>query len=231
MTDLLPGPNRAHEPQNVALLVAKPGSRHHPATDMPPPHLPAPPVWTWLELPARTPAQPRVLHWLSGLLPDDGGPPRIIRGEHGRPRLQPPHDRWDCNWSHSGEGLFVAAGHKLRLGVDVERARPLPRAGEIARQFFAREEAEWLAALPPAARRHAFVRLWCAKEAVLKAHGRGIRFGLDRVRFSMSRDGLQMSACDPGLGRPQDWQLQEFTPGRDYHAALAWRLPWPWPPS
>ena len=82
----------------------------------------------------------------------------------------------------------------------------------------------WLHAAPSAAvRDHAFLRLWCAKEAVLKAHGHGISFGLDRLRFEDEGGGLRLVACDPALGAPEDWSLQELQPAPDYLGALAWR--------
>ncbi len=184
-------------------------------------------MWTWLALPQGQPALPLVQNWLVSLgVANADAPPAMLRGAHGRPRLQPPHDAWDCNWSHSGGGLLVAAARELRIGADVEITRPLPRALEIAKKFFAPAESDWLATLDPAAQQHGFVRLWCAKEAVLKAHGRGIWFGLHRLRFVLSGDRLHLSACDPELGHPDDWQVQEFSPATGFHAALAWRRPW-----
>ena len=69
----------------------------------------------------------------------------------------------------------------------------------------------------------AFIRLWCAKEAVLKAHGYGLAFGLDRLAFAETRDGLSMTQCDADLGAVDDWSLIEFVPAVGYRAALAWR--------
>ncbi|WP_147208902.1 4'-phosphopantetheinyl transferase family protein, partial [Pseudoxanthomonas taiwanensis] len=108
---------------------------------------------------------------------------------------------------------------------DLERFRPRPRALELARRFFAPAEAEWLQALPAELREPEFVRLWCAKEAVLKAHGRGLAFGLHRLEFRAGDPGapLRLHACDPGLGAAGDWQLHEWIPQDGYHAALAWR--------
>jgi len=58
---------------------------------------------------------------------------------------------------------------------------------------------------------------------VLKAHGRGLAFGLDKLAFADVDDALSLVACDRLLGVPDDWQLCEFSPTADYHAAIAWR--------
>ena len=84
-------------------------------------------------------------------------------------------------------------------------------------------EADWLASLPEDARGPAFIRLWCAKEAVLKAHGRGLAFGLDKLTFRELDGGLQLVDCDRALGQPESWSLRELEPHAGYRAALAWR--------
>ena len=129
----------------------------------------------------------------------------------------------DINWSHSGALLLVALGDGVRVGVDVEWLRPRPQAMALAQRFFAPGEAAALAGMAPAAAEAAFVRLWCAKEAVLKAHGHGLSFGLDRLEFSAGDDGWTLTACDPALGAPADWTLHAFAPRPDYLATLAWR--------
>ena len=150
----------------------------------------------------------------------------LVRDVHGRPRLQAPFADRDASWSHSGELLLLACGRDVRLGVDLERLRSRPRSLELARRFFDPQEADRLDALDPSLQGEAFVRLWCAKEAVLKAHGRGIAFGLERLRFVPEHAGadapLRLEACDPALGRPDDWQLHEWSPDAGYRAALAW---------
>lgn len=145
------------------------------------------------------------------------------RDAHGRPQLQGEHTRFDANWSHSGDLLLVALGEAIELGVDLEHLRPRPRAMELARRFYHADETARLLALPAEARVPFFVRLWCAKEAVLKAHGQGISFGLEKLVFD-ERDGeLRLVACDRALGAPEDWQLREWEPQPGYRAALAWR--------
>ena len=170
-----------------------------------------------------TPAESLVRPWLASALdaPVDTLPLR--RDVHGRPRLDAPRDRFDVSWSHSGERLLVAVGQDIALGVDLEQLRPRPRALALAERFFTAVEAAMLSALPAAAQEATFVQLWCAKEAVLKAHGRGIAFGLDRLEFA-ERDGAwTLVACDAELGEPADWTLHAFMPMPGYLASLAWR--------
>lgn len=154
------------------------------------------------------------------------GPPPLARDPSGRPRLLAPHQDHDTGWSHSGEQLLLALGRGVTLGVDLERLRPRPRALELADRFFAPGEAGRLQALAPERRELAFLRLWCAKEAVLKAHGQGLSFGLHRLEFNPDGDDehapLRLLASDPELGAASDWQLHEWIPAPGYLAALAW---------
>ncbi|HVI24914.1 MAG TPA: 4'-phosphopantetheinyl transferase superfamily protein [Xanthomonadaceae bacterium] len=164
-------------------------------------------------------AQAQLQPWLAARL----GEVALARDARGRPRLA--QGDADVNWSHSGALLLVALARAGRVGVDVERQRPRPRALALARRFFAPAEADWLQALPAAAREGAFVRLWCAKEALLKAHGHGLSFGLHKAVFG-ERDGvLRLLECDALLGAPDCWFLREWAPAAGYRAALAWRRP------
>lgn len=171
-------------------------------------------------------AEPLVRDWLAGELGVPAGALEIHRTEHGRPCLQPPHAGWDASWSHSGEGLLMALAPGLRVGIDLELQRPRPKALVLARRFFAPTEAAALAALPEDRRETAFVRLWCAKEAVLKAHGQGLSFGLHRLAFVPEGEDWRLDACDPALGTPADWTLRSFHPAPDYLATVAWRARW-----
>lgn len=172
------------------------------------------------------PAEPLVRDWLAGELGEAAAALPIHRGEHGRPHLGGPLADWDASWSHSGEGLLMALAQGLRVGIDLELERPRPKAQVLADRFFAPEEAAVLAALPGDVREQAFVRLWCAKEAVLKAHGQGLSFGLHRLVFAPEGPDWRLAACDPALGAPGDWTLRSFRPAPGYMATLAWRARW-----
>ena len=176
-----------------------------------------------LALPPKAPAEPAARAWLGAELGIAPAALAIERGPYGRPHLR--LGRWDCNWSHSGDRLAIALAEGLRVGIDIERPRPRPRVLELADRYFAPAETAGLAALPEAARTGAFLRLWCAKEAVLKAHGRGLAFGLDRLRFEGFEDPAgtpRPVAMDTALGAPDDWTLQRL-PLDGLVGMLAWR--------
>ena len=146
----------------------------------------------------------------------------MINGEYGRPALADAHDpSLGFNWSHSGNQALIAVGRWITPGIDLEQCRVRPRALEIARRYFSTEETAALVSLPTAARDAAFLDMWTAKEAVLKALGRGLAFGLDRLSIASTADRLILQRLD---GDDADaWQLQRLAVDTTLVAALAWR--------
>lgn len=158
--------------------------------------------------------------WLADALGRAADTLAFDTGPHGRPELRVPG--FDCNWSHSGDRLAVALGEGVRVGIDIEALRPRPRAVELARRYFAPAEADALAALPADRRDPAFLRLWCAKEAVLKANGRGLAFGLHRLGFAGFDARPSLAHLDPELGIPTDWCIEPLAV-EGFAGMLAWR--------
>jgi 4'-phosphopantetheinyl transferase len=187
------------------------------------PSLPATVRYAWIPDRGEVVAEEAARRWLADALGCEPVAVALIRDALGRPRLGARQRQFDVNWSHSGSGLLIGLGEELQIGVDLERVRPRPRALALALRFFASQESRWLAALPAGEQELAFLRLWCAKEAVLKAHGRGLAFGLNRLGFAEHEGALQLVSCERLLGRPEDWSLREFVPAPGYRAAIAWR--------
>lgn len=149
---------------------------------------------------------------------------RIVRDEHGKPRLL--GAALQFNLSHSGGRLLVGVSCEHPLGVDLEVARRERPVLELARRWFAPAEAAALAALAEADRQAAFLRLWSCKEAVLKALGRGISFGLDRVVFDLTAPGeIQRLQQLDGEPTPSVWRIVGLRPATGCVGALAWRGP------
>lgn len=172
-------------------------------------------------------AEPRVRDWLGAAWGLSPAALRIERDAHGRPHIDAGPHHADVNWSHSGERLIAACAEGARVGIDIELLRPRPKALALARRFFHPAETAALEAMAAdsATLQRDFTRLWCAKEALLKAHGRGLSFGLHRLRFALDdRDGPpRLLDCDVELGRPAGWRLHAWAPSPGYLATLAWR--------
>jgi 4'-phosphopantetheinyl transferase len=150
----------------------------------------------------------------------------IERGEHGKPHFGPPHDGLGFNWSHSGDVALLAVGRGaagFEVGVDVETVRPRARAIELSQRFFAPAETAYLRSLPTAMQLQGFLTLWTAKEAVLKAHGGGLSYGLHRVSFSLNEEGAKPEAFEGDVGDAAEWQVRPLSLADDLVAAVAWR--------
>lgn len=196
--------------------------------DPDPDHRCGPVRWTWRLHPRGAPAEQIAWEWLAPRIAatDDSlerSGPSLTRSAHGRPLIASRNGRHDASWSHSDDLLLIALGEHVDVGVDVELVKPRPRALELARRYFTPDETGWLAAQAGSARDAAFLRLWCAKEAVLKAHGRGLAFGLHRLGFVEHAGVLRLATAASELGPPEAWALHEFAPRPGYLAALAWR--------
>jgi len=129
---------------------------------------------------------------------------RLVYGAHGKPELGAPFDRDGLrfNLSHS-EGLAICACTRgRRIGVDIERVRPLADWEAIAQRMFTPQEAHDLRRLPDAARPEAFFTCWTRHEARLKALGEGIGGAGD------------LAAAD-------GWTLRTLRPEPDYLATVA----------
>ena len=179
-------------------------------------------VWLLPHTPG-TRGEPQAREVLAGVFDTTPEALPLTRDERSRPWLIGELAHYGTGWSHSGGHLLVALGEHVRLGVDLEQQRPRRQMREVIRRFFHPDEIAWLDALDDVACEHWFFRLWCAKEAVLKAHGHGISFGLHKLRFAPDGAGaLQLAWCDAGLGDAARWQLHEWQAAEDFRAALAW---------
>jgi 4'-phosphopantetheinyl transferase len=121
----------------------------------------------------------------------------------------------EFNASHSGDLVALAFSRETAVGVDVERRRELTDALALAHRYFSAEEAAIVEDATEAA--DAFFAIWTAKEAIVKASGKGIGTG--------DLHGFTVPFRDPEL-RPviDGWSVAALDPNRDgYYAAVAAR--------
>ena len=179
-------------------------------------------VWLLPHTPG-TRGEPQAREVLAGVFDTTPETLPLTRDERSRPWLIGELAHYGTGWSHSGGHLLVALGEGARLGVDLERQRPRKQMREVIRRFFHPEEIVWLDALDDSGCEHWFFRVWCVKEAILKAHGQGISFGLHRLQLAPGPDGaLHLRWCDPELGEAARWHLHEWQASGQFRAALAW---------
>ena len=103
----------------------------------------------------------------------------LARAEHGKPYLKD-HSNIAFNHSHSQNFYALAMSQTVKeIGVDVEELSRKVRFDALARHAFHPEEyASWqqLDCDP-----EYWFKVWTTKEAVLKAHGMGIRMNLSEL--------------------------------------------------
>ena len=146
---------------------------------------------------------------------DAHGKPLLPVQKHGGQTLH-------FNLAHSGERLLLAIAH-ADVGVDLEHARTVKRRDALlARCFTGREQAAIRAAADPD---DALLRAWTAKEALVKAIGRGIAYGLKRVELALDGEAPQLETLDGPAAPASAWTLATFVPEAGYRAALAVRGP------
>ena len=150
--------------------------------------------------------------------------PEIVRGDRGKP-YAPTLAGIDFNLSHARDHVLIAIARNQPLGVDLERIDRKIEIEDIARRYFSSAEADAIEALPVAIRLAAFLRLWTCKEAVLKALGVGLSFGLEKVSFQLDAAGIPVgiSAIAPEAGPREDWRLSLLEPAPGFLGAIAWR--------
>lgn len=119
--------------------------------------------------------------------------------------------------SHSGSDLLIALACNP-IGVDIEQTGRQRDWSALAARYFNATEQDWLRSQKNLA--SAFLRLWVAKEAILKAAGTGLAGGLSRLSLCIGTDDdLTVSPTAPESLRV--WKLQVFSPASGCIAALA----------
>lgn len=148
---------------------------------------------------------------------------KFEKGPHGKPRLA--GSEYDqglvFNLSHSGGLGLVAVAENCALGVDIEKVNSRHNLHALAERCFTQIElANWLAC-PTNQQAYRFYDYWCAKEAFLKATGRGLALGMQQCDVDIEQ------CCFLSLPEPYDvseWQLFSLTNNHSCPAFIATNL-------
>lgn len=120
----------------------------------------------------------RILSKYISLRPDDiifnynsFGKPYISRIQNG--------NNVEFNTSHSGDYCLIGVGRSVNIGVDIEKISRLDDYCSIARNYFSNSEYTSLENINDTEKLRCFYTIWTQKEALVKASGQGLHFGLD----------------------------------------------------
>jgi 4'-phosphopantetheinyl transferase len=162
---------------------------------------------------------------------------RFRYGDHGKPMLNDVFsaDGLHFNLSHSEELALYAITTERSIGIDLEKAHPIPEVESIAKQFFSPSESATLSGLPAITKVEAFFNCWTRKEAYLKARGEGFARALDQFDVSMiPGEPAALLRVEGDSQEAARWSLRAITPAPGYVAALAvlghdWKIVyWQW---
>lgn len=91
----------------------------------------------------------------------------IQRDKYNKPFIRKgPH----FNISHAGDYVVCAMSNELTIGVDIEHVVPID-IGELKNQM---SDREWERVASSSDRLRSFYTFWSRKEAIMKAHGKGL---------------------------------------------------------
>lgn len=127
-------------------------------------------LWSAARLPG-----PLEADWAEALSASLGPRWKLVRSEHGAPELVEPSGAW-LSRSHAAGLDLLLISPRGPVGIDLE-ARGRPLSAGVLRRLLGPAETAWT----DPARPELALLAWCAKEALSKAMGRGIAYGLRRL--------------------------------------------------
>ncbi len=149
-------------------------------------------------------------------------------GDRGKPRLSSSqHPSFlEFNISHSQEYALFGFTYNDLIGVDLEYIREMTDALKIAQRFFSVREYELLRTTEKEAQPELFFTLWTAKEAYLKAVGKGLAGSLDSVEIELNQpQSPRLQAIQGDKATAAEWSLYPCLPATDYLGAIAIQTP------
>ena len=133
----------------------------------------------------------------------------------GKPMLE--SGEMSFNLAHSGDWVVWAFAASGEVGVDLEQVRANVLYSRVALRYFQPREQQALAEAPDAMR--LFFDIWAAKEALVKASGKGVFAAMNKVELPLEA-GLVPDETVVG-----DWYLRRVEAGSMYACALASNQP------
>lgn len=118
------------------------------------------------------------------------------------------------NLSHSGDFCLIALTNDREIGVDIERISYINNCISIAQNFFSDSENLLLESVSDDEKLDLFYNLWTHKEALVKASGMGLTFGMDHWSIKPETDKYKLKIFN------MEYTLFPLRIHKDYQSAL-----------
>jgi len=138
----------------------------------------------------------------------------------GKPYLERSEIRF--NLSHSGDILLCGLSYKSRIGIDIQQIYAITNLGTIIKNYFSENERKYLDSQPVDQLKNHFFAIWTAKEAYLKAIGKGFQESPDNIS-TLPDESLQNFLLDHPSSdqKSQEWTISSIEVNQGYKAAIA----------
>lgn len=165
-------------------------------------------------------ARGRLKQLLAGYLGTEPGCIQFELGQYSKPRLAGTtlDNGLVFNLSHSGTVALIAISKNRALGIDVEKINTKHNLQGMAQRCFSNQELNSWNQSADSDKTTEFYEYWCAKEAFLKATGRGLALGMQHCVIDLDQP-CYISL--PEAYQTSDWQLHRIDVGNDYRAFVA----------
>jgi len=159
---------------------------------------------------------------LAEILDEDISQVSITHEKNGRPCLA--SNKYDTRFSvsHSCDRAMIAVTRGREIGIDLEKIRADIDHDKLSRRYFSPAEYAALQLCDESTRLRAFFAVWTRKEAIVKAHGKGIALGLNQFDVSVDPDQPpRLLTTRWQYTDMPDWTLLNLDAAPEYFASMA----------
>ena len=148
----------------------------------------------------------------------------FVTAKYGKPfaRVEGKPVATSFNVSHSGKHGLIAVAPSGRLGVDIEERSPRRNLENLIEGVFSSQEKAELKVLDGCQKLLLFFRFWTIKEALVKAHGKGLSLDVSELEIPAGmRHGATKSKCKFTQFPNLTWHVEDISTD-EFAAAIAY---------
>ncbi len=114
---------------------------------------------------------------------------KYFYNQYGKPFINDKYNDYaiEFNASHSDLYGLIAMTLNSKIGIDIQKIKPLKDIKALSQRFFSDNERDELMKLAKNKQQDAFYLGWVRKESFIKAVGTGVSYGLNRFTVPLSK--------------------------------------------